>query len=53
MIVSIIYNQQVYKTVAFNSGDQVRILEKQENFDKWKQKFSKALYTTDKKKNIN
>ena len=44
-----VHNQQVYKTVPFNSGDQVRILEKKEKFDKGKQKFSKELYTIDKK----
>ena len=44
-----VHNQQVYKTVPFNSGDQVRILEKKEKFDKGKQKFSKSLYTIDKK----
>ena len=45
----VVHNQQVYKTVPFNSGDQVRILEKKENFDKGKQKFSKEIYTIDKK----
>ncbi len=44
-----VHNQQVYKTVPFNSGDQVRILEKKEKIDKGKQKFSKELYTIDKK----
>ena len=44
-----VHNQQVYKTVPFNSGDQVRILEKKEKFDKGKQKFSKELYTIDKR----
>jgi hypothetical protein len=44
-----VHNQQVYKTVPFNSGDQVRILEKKEKFDKGKQRFSKELYTIDKK----
>ena len=43
------HNQQVYKTVPFNDGDKVRILEKKEKFDKGKQKFSKELYTIDKK----
>jgi hypothetical protein len=44
-----VHNQQVYKTVPFNSGDKVRILEQQEKFDKGKQKFSKELYTMDKR----
>ena len=44
-----VHNQQVYKSVPFNDGDKVRILEKKEKFDKGKQKFSKELYTIDKK----
>ena len=44
-----VHNQQIYKTVPFNSGDQVRILEEKGKFDKGKQKFSKELYTIDKK----
>ena len=44
-----VHNQQVYKTVPFDTGDKVRILEKKENFDKGKQKFSKLLYTIDKR----
>ena len=43
------HNQQVYKSVPFHDGDKVRILEKKEKFDKGKQKFSKELYTIDKK----
>ena len=43
------HNQQVYKTVPFDTGDKVRILEKKEKFDKGKQKFSKELYTIDKR----
>ena len=43
------HNQQLYKTVPFDTGDKVRILEKKEKFDKGKQKFSKELYTIDKK----
>ena len=35
------HNQKVYKSVPFNDGDNVRILEKKEKFDKGKQKFSK------------
>ena len=30
-------------------GDKVRILEQKEKFDKGKQKFSKSIYTIDKK----
>jgi hypothetical protein len=44
-----VHNQQVYKSVPFDTGDKVRILEKKEKFDKGKQKFSKELYTIDKK----
>ncbi len=44
-----VHNQQVYTTVPFNTGDKVRILEKKEKFDKGKQKFSKELYTVDKR----
>ena len=43
------HNQQVYKSVPFDTGDKVRILEQKEKFDKGKQKFSKELYTIDKK----
>jgi hypothetical protein len=43
------HNQQVYKTVPFKDGDKVRILEQKEKFDKGKQKFSKDVYTVDKK----
>ncbi len=44
-----LHNQQIYKSVPFNDGDKVRILEKKEKFDKGKQKFSKVIYTIDKK----
>jgi hypothetical protein len=44
-----LHNQQVYKSVPFDAGDKVRILEQKEKFDKGKQKFSKELYTIDKK----
>ena len=44
-----VHNQQVYKTVPFDTGDKVRILEKKEKFDKGKQKFSKSIHTIDKK----
>ena len=43
------HNQQVYKSVPFESGQKVRILEQKEKFDKGKQKFSKDVYTVDKK----
>ena len=39
MIVFIII--KIYKSVPFNDGDKVRILEKKEKIDKGKQKFSK------------
>ncbi len=35
-----IHNQQVYKTVPFDTGDKVRILEKKVKFDQGKQKFT-------------
>jgi len=44
-----VHNQQVYKTVPFDTGDKVRILEEKGKFDKGKQKFSKSLYTIDKR----
>ncbi len=44
-----VHNQQVQKTVPFNSGDQVSIFEKKEKIVKGKQRFSKELYTIDKK----
>jgi hypothetical protein len=44
-----VHNQQVYKTVPFDIGDKVRILEEKGKFDKGKQKFSKSLYTIDKR----
>jgi hypothetical protein len=44
-----VHNQQVYKSVPFKDGDKVRILEEKGKFDKGKQKFSKSLYTIDKK----
>jgi hypothetical protein len=43
------HNQQVYKSVPFDSGQKVRILEQKDKFDKGKQKFSKEVYTVDKK----
>ena len=44
-----VHNQRIYKSVPFDDGDKVRILEKKEKFDKGKQKFSKEIYTIDKK----
>ena len=44
-----VHNQQVYKSVPFDTGDKVRILEEKGKFDKGKQKFSKEIYTIDKK----
>ncbi len=44
-----IHNRQKYGKVPFDTGDKVRILEKKEKLDKWKQKFSKEMYTKDKK----
>ena len=44
-----VHNQQVYKSVPFDTGDKVRILEEKAKFDKGKQKFSKELYTIDKR----
>ena len=43
------HNQAIYKSVPFNDGEKVRILEEKGKFDKGKQKFSKELYTIDKK----
>jgi hypothetical protein len=44
-----VHNQQVYKSVPFNDGEKVRILEEKGKFDKGKKKFSKEIYTIDKK----
>ena len=44
-----LHNQQIYEKVPFDEGQKVRILEKKEKFDKGKQKFSKSIYTIDKK----
>ena len=43
------HNQSVYKSVPFKEGDNVRILESKEKFDKGRKKFSKSLYTVNKK----
>ena len=44
-----VLNQQIYKSVPFEDGQKVRILEQKEKFDKGKQKFSKEVYTINKK----
>ncbi len=46
------HNQQVYKSVPFDSGQKVRTLEQNEKLNKGKQKFSKDIYTVDKKEGI-
>ena len=43
------HNQAIYKSVPFNDGEKVRILEQKEKFDKGKKKFSKEVYTINKK----
>jgi hypothetical protein len=42
------HNQQVYKSVLFDSGQNVRILEQKENVDKGKRQFSEDVDTVDK-----
>ena len=39
----------MYKSVPFNDGDKVRILEKKEKNDKGEKKLSKEIYTIGKK----
>ena len=41
--------QKVYQSVPLDTGDEARILEKKEKFDQEEQKFSKEIYTIDKK----
>ena len=48
-IIDSAHNQTIYKSVPFKDGDKVRILEQREKFDKGKQKFSKEVYTINKK----
>jgi hypothetical protein len=43
------HNQAIYKSVPFNDGEKVRILEQKEKFDKGKKKFCKEVYTINKK----
>ena len=42
-----IHNENIYKTVPFKSGEQVRVLEDKDTFSKGKNKFSHGLYTVD------
>ena len=42
-------NHEIYKTVPFNSGNKVRILEDKDKFSKGKNKFSKEIYTVENK----
>ena len=44
-----VHNHEIYKTVPFNSGNKVRILEDKDKFSKGKNKFSKEIYTVDSK----
>ena len=44
-----VHNHKVYKTVPFNSGNKVRILEDKDKFAKGKNKFSKEIYTVENK----
>ena len=41
--------QKVYQSVPVDTGDEVRKLDEKEKFDQGKQKFSKEIYTIDKK----
>jgi hypothetical protein len=43
------HNQRVDKSVPLDTGDKVKILEKKEKFDQGKLRFSKEVYTIDKK----
>ena len=44
-----VHNHEIYKTVPFNSGNKVRILEDKDKFSKGKNKFSKEIYTVENK----
>ncbi len=48
-----VHNQQVCKTVPFDTGDKVRILEQKEKFDKGKQNLVKSYIQLIKGKDIN
>jgi hypothetical protein len=43
------HNQKVYQSVPFKDGEKVRLLEQKKKIDKGKHKFSKELYTINKK----
>jgi len=45
----IIHNENVYNSVSFKPGENVRILEDKDAFSKGKNKFSNDIYTIDKK----
>ena len=44
-----VHNQAIYKSVPFKEDDKVRILEDKGKFDKGNNKFSKEIYTVNKK----
>jgi len=44
-----VHNHNIYKSVPFKENDKVRVIEEKGKFDKGKQKFSKDIYTIDKK----
>ena len=48
-----VHNQKIYKTVPFNSGDQVRILEKKENLIKENKNLVNHYIQLIKRKHIN
>jgi hypothetical protein len=44
-----VHNQNIYKSVPFKENGKVRVIEEKGKFEKGKQKFSKDIYTIDKK----
>ena len=44
-----LHNHNIYQSVPFKDGEKVRVLEQKEKFDKGKKKFSKEIYTINKK----
>ena len=44
-----VHNHNIYKSIPFKENDKVRVIEGKGKFDKGKQKFSKDIYTIDKK----
>ena len=44
-----LHNHNIYKSIPFNENDKVRILEDKGKFDKGNNKFSKDIYSIDKK----